>query len=79
MWKAIGITCTVILYILVFLCVIGLSVKVTDMEKRIEAIEKYQLNATEYFEEQDRLFFKVSSNALDRIVVIEKRLNIKSH
>lgn len=79
MWKAIGITCTVILYIFIFLCVIGLSVKVTDMEKRIEAIEKYQLKSTEYFEEQDRLFFRVSSNALDRIVVIEKKLHIKSH
>lgn len=79
MWKAIGITCTVILYIFVFLCMIGLSVKITEMEKRIQAIEKYQLKSTEYFEEQDRLFFKVSSNALDRIVVIEKRLNIKSH
>lgn len=79
MWKAIGITCTVILYIFVFLFMIGLSVKLDEIEKRIEAIEKYQLKSTEYFEEQDQLFFRVSSNALDRIVVIEKKLHIKSH
>lgn len=79
MWKAIGITCTVILYIFVFLFMIGLSVQMDEIEKRIDAIEKLQLNSIEYFDEQNTLSIKVLNQSINRIKIIEKKLHIKSH